>query len=111
MRIDLHTHSRVSDGTQTPAALVAAARQAGRDALALTDHDTTAGWAEAATAAQTEGVALVRGTEVSCTAGGISVHLLSYLHDPHDPALAAELAASRASRDGRARAKIGRAHV
>jgi len=108
VRIDLHTHSRVSDGTQTPAELVAEARQAGLDVLALTDHDTTAGWAEAATAAQTEGVALVRGTEVSCTAGGISVHLLSYLHDPHDPALAAELAASRASRDGRARAMVDR---
>lgn len=108
VRIDLHTHSRVSDGTQRPAELVAEARRVGLDVLALTDHDTTAGWAEAEAAARTEGVALVRGTEISCTAGGISVHLLSYLHDDRDPALAAELEASRASRDGRARAMVDR---
>ena len=108
VRIDLHTHSRVSDGTQSPAELVADARRAGLDVLALTDHDTTAGWAEAAAAARAEGVALVRGTEVSCTAGGISVHLLSYLHDPDDPALAEVLAHSRSSRDGRARAMVDR---
>lgn len=108
VRIDLHTHSRVSDGTQTPAELVAHARRAGLDVLALTDHDTTAGWAEAARTAQAEGVALVRGTEVSCTAGGISVHLLSYLHDPADQGLAEVLADSRSSRDGRARAMVDR---
>jgi len=48
--IDLHAHSTGSDGTDSPAGLVAAARAAGLDAIALTDHDTTAGWAEAATA-------------------------------------------------------------
>ncbi len=111
VRIDLHTHSRVSDGTQTPAELVAEARRAGLDVLALTDHDTTAGWAEAAAAARSEGVALVRGTEVSCTASGISVHLLSYLHDPHDAALAELLTRSRTSRDGRARAMVDRLAV
>src|SRR3954469_21737339 len=50
MRIDLHTHSSVSDGTETPAALLATAREAGLDAVALTDHDTTDGWAAAAAA-------------------------------------------------------------
>lgn len=103
MRVDLHTHSRVSDGTDAPATLMADAAAAGLDVVALTDHDTTAGWDEAASAVAATGVALVRGTEISCSAGGISVHLLSYLHDPEDPALAAELAASRDSRDGRAR--------
>ncbi len=92
MRIDLHTHSSASDGTQPPAELVAAAAAAGLDVVALTDHDTTAGWAEAADAARREGIALVRGTEVSARAGGVSVHVLSYLQDPAYPALADELA-------------------
>lgn len=108
VRIDLHTHSSVSDGTESPADLVAAARRAGLDVVALTDHDTTAGWAEAARAARREGIALVRGAEISCKAGGVSVHLLSYLHDPDDPALAEVLAASRDSRDSRAREMVRR---
>ena len=44
MRIDLHTHSRASDGTQSPTELVRAAKVAGLDVVALTDHDTSAGW-------------------------------------------------------------------
>ena len=82
MRADLHTHSRYSDGTQSPAELVAEAAAVGLDVLALTDHDTTRGWAEAASAAQSAGVGLVRGMEVSCRWDGISVHILCYLHDP-----------------------------
>ncbi|WP_089771521.1 PHP domain-containing protein [Ruania alba] len=108
MRIDLHTHSRVSDGTSTPTELVHEAAAAGVDVLALTDHDSTAGWAEAAAAVPDAGVGLVRGTEISCTAGGISVHLLSFLHDPDDAALNAVLEASRTSRDGRAQAMVAR---
>jgi len=103
VRIDLHTHSRASDGTQTPAELVTAARAAGLDVVALTDHDTTAGWDEAATAAREVGMTLVRGTEVSARARGVSVHLLSYLQDPEHPALADELARARESRVHRAR--------
>ncbi|WP_246465163.1 PHP domain-containing protein [Ruania alkalisoli] len=108
MRIDLHTHSRVSDGTSAPADLLAEAATAGLDVVALTDHDTTAGWDEAAAAVPETGVGLLRGAEISCTAGGISVHLLSYLHDPGDAPLAAELERSRTSRDGRARAIVDR---
>jgi predicted metal-dependent phosphoesterase TrpH len=103
MRIDLHTHSRVSDGTDAPALLMRDAAAAGLDVVALTDHDTTAGWAEAAAEVPATGVALVRGTEISARAGRMSVHLLSYLHDPDDEALAGELRASRGSRDSRAR--------
>ena len=65
MRIDLHTHSDVSDGTDAPGALVRAAAAAGLDVLGLTDHDTTAGWDEAAQAADEEGIGLVRGLELS----------------------------------------------
>lgn len=106
--IDLHTHSRASDGTDTPAGLMAAAARAGLDVVGLTDHDTIAGWNEAAAAVAATGVSLVRGTEISCTAGGVSVHLLSYLHDPADAALAAGFADSRRHRTSRAEAMVAR---
>ncbi|NUU18262.1 PHP domain-containing protein [Cellulomonas humilata] len=103
MRIDLHTHSTASDGTGAPAQVVADAAAAGLDVVALTDHDTTAGWAEAELAARVHGVALVRGTEVSARSSGISIHLLSYLQDPTHPALVAELDRTRDARLNRAR--------
>ncbi|MFY1675041.1 PHP domain-containing protein [Plantactinospora sp. WMMB334] len=103
-RIDLHTHSTASDGTLTPADLVRAAREAGLDVLALTDHDTTAGW-EPAAAARPPGLTLVRGAELSCrwygTEPSIPLHLLGYLFDPHAPELVAELARVRAAREVR----------
>ncbi|MDR1189650.1 MAG: PHP domain-containing protein, partial [Bifidobacteriaceae bacterium] len=77
-----HTHSNLSDGTESPAEVMAQAQAAGLDVVALTDHDSTAGWDEAAAAATELGLALVRGTEVSARSHGITVHLLSYLHDP-----------------------------
>jgi 3',5'-nucleoside bisphosphate phosphatase len=106
VRIDLHTHSTASDGTEPPAEVVASAARAGLDVVALTDHDTTAGWADAEQAAREHGVALVRGTEVSARARGVSVHLLAYLQDPTHPALVAELERTRVARDGRARAMV-----
>jgi hypothetical protein len=102
MLIDLHTHSSVSDGTDSPAALLDAARAAGLDVVALTDHDTTAGWA-AATAARPRGLTVVPGLELSCRwfpadRPPTSVHLLAYLLDPEHPELAAELTRLRAER-------------
>lgn len=108
MRVDPHTHSSVSDGTDTPAALMAAAAAAGLDVVGLTDHDTVAGWAQAADAVARTGVALLRGAELSCQARGVTVHLLSYLHDPQEPVLAAEMARSRTSRLDRARVMVDR---
>ncbi|MDN5855370.1 MAG: PHP domain-containing protein, partial [Actinomycetia bacterium] len=64
-RIDLHTHSSRSDGTDTPTELIANARDAGLDVVALTDHDSTAGWDEASAAADDAGLTLVRGLEIS----------------------------------------------
>jgi len=93
--IDLHTHSTASDGTDTPEQLVAAAHRAGVDVLAITDHDTTGGWDEAAVALPT-GMRLVRGAEFSCVSPTgreerpVSVHLLGYLFDPAHPAIVAE---------------------
>lgn len=82
LRIDLHTHSRVSDGTQSPTELVHAAKAAGLDVLAITDHDTADGWSEAADAARAVGLELVRGMEISTRYRGRDVHLLAYLPDP-----------------------------
>lgn len=103
VRIDLHTHSTVSDGTESPAELVAAAAEAELDVLAITDHDSTGGWAEATEASRRLGVTLVPGMEVSCrTAEGISVHVLSYLHDPTHPELLEEITKSKDARLSRA---------
>ena len=91
MRIDLHTHSRASDGTQAPGELVRAAAAAGIDVVALTDHDTTAGWDEAAEVARAARVSLVPGMEISARHDGHGVHLLAYLPDPTYPPLLAAL--------------------
>lgn len=103
MLIDLHAHSTASDGTDSPTELIAAAADRGLDVIAITDHDSTHGWDEATDAAQAHGVALVRGIELSCTADGISLHVLGYLHDPTYVPLLEEMALSRASRAERAR--------
>jgi predicted metal-dependent phosphoesterase TrpH len=105
MRIDLHTHSSVSDGTETPEALMTTARDAGLDVIALTDHDTTDGWAPAE-AARPAGLTVVPGMELSCRwypadDRPISVHLLAYLFDPTYPALMRERARLRTERLGR----------
>jgi len=103
VRIDLHAHSNVSDGTETPAEVMAAAAAAGLNVIALTDHDSTDGWEEASRAAVDNGVALVPGMEISCrTDHGISVHLLSYLHDPTHPGLLEEITKAREARLTRA---------
>lgn len=101
MIVDLHTHSTASDGTTPPDVLVREARAAGVDVLALTDHDTSAGW-DAAADALPPGLTLVRGAEISCVRDGISLHLLAYLYDPEEPALAATLRDLRESRTRRA---------
>jgi 3',5'-nucleoside bisphosphate phosphatase len=105
--IDLHAHSTASDGTDSPSGLVAAAAAAGVGVLALTDHDTTGGWDEAA-AALPAGMRLVRGAEFSCTSPSgrdgereVSVHLLGYLFDPAHPAIVAEQQRLRAERHAR----------
>ena len=99
MRIDLHAHSTASDGTDTPAQLMAAAAAAGVDVVALTDHDTTTGWDEAV-GSLPAGLRLIRGAEFSCVApdgrgGRVSVHLLGYLFDPDSSTIVAEQARLR----------------
>lgn len=110
-RIDLHTHSTASDGTLSPAELVVAAADAGLDVVAITDHDTTAGWAAAAHALP-PGLVLVPGAELSCrwyaVEPAIPLHLLAYLFDPDDPDLVAELSRVRAAREVRGERIVAR---
>jgi predicted metal-dependent phosphoesterase TrpH len=107
VRIDLHTHSTASDGTDTPAELVRNAAAAGLDVVALTDHDTTRGHAEAA-AAVPAGVTLVTGAELSCRLDGIGLHMLAYLFDPEEPDLLRERELVRDDRVPRARGMVGK---
>lgn len=109
--VDLHTHSSVSDGTEAPADLVRSARRAGVNTVALTDHDSTAGWADAAGAAREVGVTLVPGMELSTRYGWKSVHVLGYLFDPDDQQLVAETARIRQARRTRAEAMVARLAV
>jgi predicted metal-dependent phosphoesterase TrpH len=106
-RADLHSHSSASDGTRRPADVIGRAAAAGLDVIALTDHDTVAGLAEARNALP-PGLTLVPGMELSCRRDGHSVHLLAYLFDPGHPELAAQCQAIRASRVDRARAMTDR---
>jgi 3',5'-nucleoside bisphosphate phosphatase len=110
MRIDLHAHSTASDGTDTPGELVVAARAAGLDVVAITDHDSTAGWA-AASLALPPGLALIRGAEFSCVYSDpdgrrTALHLLGYLFDPEHSRLRAERVRLRESRRARGRAIV-----
>src|SRR5699024_6597685 len=112
VRIDLHTHSTRSDGTDTPAELVAVAARAGLDVVALTDHDTTAGWQEAKRELP-RGLTLVPGAELSCVSRGssggtVSVHLLAYLFDPDAAPLVAEQRRLRVERRSRLREMAAR---
>jgi predicted metal-dependent phosphoesterase TrpH len=104
--IDLHTHTTASDGTDSPAALVNKALSAGITTLAITDHDSTAGWNEAITALRSP-LSLVLGAEISTlTLDGVSVHMLGLLFDGQDSDLQRMLADSRDTRIPRMRKMI-----
>lgn len=109
--IDLHTHSSVSDGTQTPAELIAAGVEAGLGVMAITDHDSTAGWGEAFEAARGTGLEVLPGIELSTQLDYASVHILGYLIDPLNDALAETLAAIRNERFHRAESMVKRIAV
>lgn len=100
--IDLHLHSNHSDGTESPAEVMRQAFAHGVRTAALTDHDRTSGWEEAADAASALGMTFVPGMEMSTKYGWRSVHVLAYLADPADAALAAECTRIRGDRIGRA---------
>ena len=103
MLIDLHTHSNASDGTDSPSELIDKAISKGLDVIALTDHDTVAGWDEAITALQNpesnSKLELVLGSEVSCQdSDGTSIHMLGLLFDPNFTPLISEFEKTRENR-------------
>lgn len=104
--IDLHTHTTASDGTDSPFALVKKALSTGVTTLAITDHDSTAGWKEAISALQPQ-IELVLGAEISClTTDGISVHMLGLLFDGENVAMQQILSDSRDTRIPRMRKMV-----
>lgn len=109
--IDLHTHTSVSDGTETPTQLVRAALEAGLGTVAITDHDSTAGWQEALAAAEGTGLDVVPGMELSTNYGPASVHMLAYLFDPSDADIVSETARIRDGRLHRAERIVERIAV
>ena len=101
MKIDLHSHSTHSDGKETVQQIFQYAAEAGLDALALTDHDTTAGWDEARAEANKHGMTFVPGIEITTKHHGVSVHMLAYLPDPTYEPLIQRLKEVRESRETR----------
>ena len=99
--VDLHVHSDASDGTFTPSQVVELAKNAGLDAIALTDHDTTAGVNEALEAAYHLNIEVIPGIEVSSSFSGTEIHILGLFVNQEDPVLTAMLKKMLVSRDRR----------
>jgi predicted metal-dependent phosphoesterase TrpH len=108
--IDLHCHSTASDGLRAPAEVVEVAAAAGLEAIALTDHDSTAGLAEARAAGARLGVRVIGGCEFSVAAPWGEMHLLGYFLEPGDPAIERFLVDARAKRETRGQAMLDRLH-
>jgi len=105
-RVDLHLHSTASDGRFSPSELVAMALERGLVAIAITDHDTTAGIDEALEAARGTELEVIPGVEISCDVPHQEVHILGYYIDHHDPTLEKKLDAFRQARLQRAKAML-----
>ena len=108
MKIDLHTHTTYSDGTDNPSELINKALAAGITIIGLTDHDSISGWQEATNALR-PGISLVPGAEISCqTLDGISVHILGLLFDSSNSELMNTLKKTRENRHSRMEKIIAR---
>jgi 3',5'-nucleoside bisphosphate phosphatase len=102
MKYDLHTHSNNSDGAFPPAEVVRRAAERGLDGIALTDHDSTAGLAEARVAGASLGVEVLTGCEVSSRLPAVGVHMLAYFIDDAHPRWSEEMSYIRDDRLARA---------
>lgn len=108
MRYDLHTHSRHSDGAFAPAEVVAKAKDAGLDGIALTDHDCTDGYDEAKAAGDALGLDVLLGCELSASYQGVGIHMLSYLIDPAHPRWIEEMTMFQDDRSVRAERTVAK---
>ena len=98
---DLHTHTTASDGTNSPETNVRLAKEAGLAGIAVTDHDTVAGVAEAVACGKRIGIEVVPGVEISTAADGKDIHVLGYWIDTTDERFLRRLAGQRNTRDRR----------
>lgn len=109
MRIaDLHTHTYHSDGTRAPKEVVDLAVRHRLDILSISDHDNLAAYFEIKQYADTQGVLLIPGIELSCEHRGIDVHILAYAFNAHDERIDARLRGFREGRQRRGHAMVGR---
>jgi predicted metal-dependent phosphoesterase TrpH len=108
MRIDLHVHTKASDGLLDSTALIRAAQDAGIQAIGVTDHDTVDGLEEAAEAARAAAILFVPGIELSAYWGRVEFHVLGYGIDPDKPELTTFLRGTRGARHARMRAMVSR---
>jgi hypothetical protein len=108
MKIDLHTHSRASDGSLAPRELIEEAIRQGVDVLGLTDHDTMSGLAEARQAAKEHRLTFIPGIEFSTETGNAELHILGYFVQENHPALLALLGKLKTSRHERIFRIIGK---
>lgn len=99
--VDLHTHSNASDGTMKPGELVRLAKERGLKAIALTDHDTIDGLAEAVAAGRQWGVEVIPGLEISARHPGGSMHIVGLFLDYEDALLSRRLAVLKEARKDR----------
>jgi predicted metal-dependent phosphoesterase TrpH len=106
--VDLHIHSTASDGVSSPSEVVFVAIQQGLGVIALTDHDTLGGVAEAQAAAKETGLEVIAGVEINSAGGGVAIHILGFYVDPQNPLLNEKLQTMRDSRLDRARRMIER---
>ena len=106
--IDLHLHTTASDGTDSPAELVAACCAAGLTIVGVADHDTVAAVPDMAQAARDAGIGFVPGIEITAAWQGRDIHILGYFLDHRSPELLALLGAQRADRIRRTRLVAGR---
>lgn len=107
-KCDLHTHTTASDGTLSPAELVRQAKQGGLSAIAITDHDTTAGFAEAEAEGRRLGIEVIRGLEINTDASEGEFHFLGYLADEASEPFQRAIRRAREERWVRARAIVAR---
>jgi predicted metal-dependent phosphoesterase TrpH len=105
---DLHTHTIHSDGTRTPQEVVDVARAHGIDILCISDHDNLAAYFAIKSYADSVGVTLIPGMELSCGYEGVDVHILAYAFNPHDERIDARLRSFRESRQRRGSAIVER---
>jgi len=99
--IDMHVHTTASDGQFTPSQIVAMAAQLGLGGVAVTDHDTTAGIAEAQEAAKEHGIRFLPGIEISTVAGNKDIHVLGYFTNNDDKRWQQRLGQLGATRESR----------